>query len=245
MRTDSGVEQGSEVGAHYDSMLAKVSPTAPTARRRSPGCARRSPSCACSARSTNAAYLRALLDRPEVRAGDLDTGLVERLGDAVAPPPPAPELPAHRRGRARRPTPERRPLGCPRRLAPWRSLTPLVMRLDGSDGSGRGRGRCRMDRGHWTVQVGRDGRAGHAAGDLVRDGRPPGAASTIHREARAEPPSGSSTTACPRAGSGTSTTPPTRRGRLARGADARGRPRRPDRDGSAVRRARCWSCWSR
>jgi acetyl-CoA/propionyl-CoA carboxylase biotin carboxyl carrier protein len=43
---------------------------------------------------TNAAYLRALLARPEVRAGEIDTGLIERLGDEIAPPPPAPELAA-------------------------------------------------------------------------------------------------------------------------------------------------------
>ena len=35
--------------------------------------------------TTNIAYLRALLARPEVRAGDLDTELLERLGaDVVA-----------------------------------------------------------------------------------------------------------------------------------------------------------------
>ncbi len=44
--------------------------------------------------TTNAAYLRALLARPEVRAGELDTGLIERLGDGIAPPPPAEDLPA-------------------------------------------------------------------------------------------------------------------------------------------------------
>jgi acetyl/propionyl-CoA carboxylase alpha subunit len=44
--------------------------------------------------TTNAAYLRALLARPEVIAGDIDTGLIERLGDEVASPAPGPELAA-------------------------------------------------------------------------------------------------------------------------------------------------------
>jgi 3-methylcrotonyl-CoA carboxylase alpha subunit len=43
--------------------------------------------------ATNVSYLSALLERPDVRAGDLDTGLLERIGDELRPAP-NPELPA-------------------------------------------------------------------------------------------------------------------------------------------------------
>jgi 3-methylcrotonyl-CoA carboxylase alpha subunit len=93
-RVDSGVETGTEVSAHYDSMLAKV-----VVHGRDRDAALRALRRALAELRvigpvTNAAYLRALLDRPEVRAGELDTGLVERLGAEVAPTAPAPELPA-------------------------------------------------------------------------------------------------------------------------------------------------------
>ena len=94
VRTDSGVEQGSEVSAHYDSMLAKLIAHGPDRATALATLRTALTELRLLGPTTNAPYLRALLDRPEVRAGDLDTGLVERLGDAVAPPPPAAELPA-------------------------------------------------------------------------------------------------------------------------------------------------------
>jgi acetyl-CoA/propionyl-CoA carboxylase biotin carboxyl carrier protein len=94
VRVDSGIEEGVEVGGDYDPLLAKVIAHAPS----------RAAALACLDRAlgelvvlgpaTNVAYVRALLARPEVRAGELDTGLIERLGAEVAPPPRAPELPA-------------------------------------------------------------------------------------------------------------------------------------------------------
>ena len=43
--------------------------------------------------STNTAFLRALLTDPDVVAGRLDTGLIERRGDALtAPEPPPPHV---------------------------------------------------------------------------------------------------------------------------------------------------------
>jgi acetyl-CoA/propionyl-CoA carboxylase biotin carboxyl carrier protein len=94
LRVDSGIAEGVEVGTDYDPMLAKViahgddRPAALARLDRGLG------QLLVLGPTTNAAYLRALLARPEVRAGALDTGLIERLGAAVAPPPPAPELPA-------------------------------------------------------------------------------------------------------------------------------------------------------
>jgi acetyl-CoA/propionyl-CoA carboxylase, biotin carboxylase, biotin carboxyl carrier protein len=94
VRVDSGVEQGTEVGTDYDPMLAKV---VAHAASREEALARLDCGLAdlvLLGPITNVAYLRALLARPEVREADLDTGLLERLGAEIAPPPHAPELPA-------------------------------------------------------------------------------------------------------------------------------------------------------
>ncbi|MBX5443289.1 MAG: ATP-grasp domain-containing protein, partial [Solirubrobacteraceae bacterium] len=93
VRVDSGIATGSEVTADYDPMLAKVVAHGPD---RATALARLERALARTlvvGPTTNVAHLRALLRRPEVRAGALDTGLIERLEDAVAPPPPADDLP--------------------------------------------------------------------------------------------------------------------------------------------------------
>jgi len=94
LRVDSGVEVGSEVGLDYDPMLAKLIAHAPS---RDAALAELEAGLAellILGPATNAAYLRALLARPEVRAGALDTGLIERLGEEIAPPPQEPVLAA-------------------------------------------------------------------------------------------------------------------------------------------------------
>ncbi|MEO5874566.1 MAG: biotin carboxylase N-terminal domain-containing protein [Streptosporangiaceae bacterium] len=77
-RVDSGVAEGSVVGSRYDPMLAKVIVHAPdreTALRRLGGALG---SYTLLGVGTNIAYLRSLLAHPDVVAGRLDTGLVER-----------------------------------------------------------------------------------------------------------------------------------------------------------------------
>ena len=94
VRIDSGVALGTEVGTDYDPMLAKV---IAHGADRGEALARLESGLGellVLGPTTNAAYLRALLARPEVRAGEIDTGLIERLGDEVSPPPAAPELAA-------------------------------------------------------------------------------------------------------------------------------------------------------
>ncbi|ASU80365.1 acetyl/propionyl-CoA carboxylase subunit alpha [Actinopolyspora erythraea] len=78
VRVDSGVRTGSVVGTDYDPMLAKV-----IARGRDRSEALRRLDGALAGTSllglgTNLVFLRALLNQPEVRAGELDTGLVDR-----------------------------------------------------------------------------------------------------------------------------------------------------------------------
>jgi acetyl-CoA/propionyl-CoA carboxylase biotin carboxyl carrier protein len=87
VRVDSGIRAGSVVGTDYDPMLAKViahAESRPAALRR---LARALGELELLGVTTNAAFSRALLERDDVRAGEIDTGPLERI---LAEPPPAP-----------------------------------------------------------------------------------------------------------------------------------------------------------
>ncbi|MEV4561104.1 biotin carboxylase N-terminal domain-containing protein [Kitasatospora sp. NPDC049285] len=78
VRVDSGIAPGDRVGSLYDPMLAKViayGPDRPTAIRRLRAALSETRILGVT---TNTGYLRRLLAQPEVTAGRLDTGLVER-----------------------------------------------------------------------------------------------------------------------------------------------------------------------
>ncbi|HEY1970103.1 MAG TPA: biotin/lipoyl-containing protein, partial [Pseudonocardia sp.] len=78
VRVDSALRPELEIGGAYDPMLAKViahGPDRETALRRLDGAL---VNTSILGVPTNVAFLRALLRHPEVRAGRLDTGLVER-----------------------------------------------------------------------------------------------------------------------------------------------------------------------
>jgi acetyl-CoA/propionyl-CoA carboxylase biotin carboxyl carrier protein len=94
VRVDSGVETGTEVGLDYDPMLAKLIAHAPDRDAALSQLEAGLAELLVLGPATNAAYLRALLARPEVRAGAIDTGLIERLGEQIAPPPQDPALAA-------------------------------------------------------------------------------------------------------------------------------------------------------
>ncbi len=85
VRTDSGLTAGTTVTSAYDPMLAKIIAWAPdrdAALRRLDGALA---GTAVLGVTTNTAFLRALLHHPDVLAGRLDTGLVERhLGELTA-----------------------------------------------------------------------------------------------------------------------------------------------------------------
>ncbi|GAA4678539.1 acetyl-CoA carboxylase biotin carboxylase subunit [Streptomyces chumphonensis] len=85
VRTDSGLTEGTEVGTTYDPMLAKViayGPDRPTALRRLRAALADTTVLGVD---TNTAFLRALLAHPDVVAGDLDTGLVDRDAASLVP----------------------------------------------------------------------------------------------------------------------------------------------------------------
>ena len=79
IRVDSGVEHGTEVTTHYDSMLCKVITHADTREAAIDRLDGALAHLAILGPPTNTAFLRRLLADPDVRAGALDTGLVERL----------------------------------------------------------------------------------------------------------------------------------------------------------------------
>jgi 3-methylcrotonyl-CoA carboxylase alpha subunit len=88
IRIDSGVEEGSVVGPHYDAMLAKViasgADRAETVARLQSALER----VRVAGPKTNLAFLSAVVASPEFRAGSIDTGFVDRslprlCGDAL------------------------------------------------------------------------------------------------------------------------------------------------------------------
>lgn len=89
VRTDSAVETGSTVSADYDPMIAKV---IASGTDRQEALARLDTALAETVLlgvDTNVAFLRALLADPAVQAGDLDTGLIDRLPAFEDPEPSA------------------------------------------------------------------------------------------------------------------------------------------------------------
>jgi acetyl-CoA/propionyl-CoA carboxylase biotin carboxyl carrier protein len=113
VRMDSGIRAGSEIGTSYDPMLAKVIAHGPDRATALLRLDRALATLDLVGVTTNAAFTRALLARDDVRAGEQDTGLLERvLADLDAAPPedlvPAAVLAAA--GTARPAGPWRRPL---------------------------------------------------------------------------------------------------------------------------------------
>jgi acetyl-CoA/propionyl-CoA carboxylase biotin carboxyl carrier protein len=85
VRTDSGLSEGTEVGSLYDPMLSKViayGPDRATALRKLRAALADTVTLGVQ---TNAGFLRRLLAHPDVVAGDLDTGLVEREAAGLVP----------------------------------------------------------------------------------------------------------------------------------------------------------------
>jgi acetyl-CoA/propionyl-CoA carboxylase, biotin carboxylase, biotin carboxyl carrier protein len=92
VRLDSGVEEGTEVTSHYDPLLAKLIVSEPDREAAFARLARALGELRVVGPATNVAYLRGLAAREDVRAGEMDTGLLERIG--AEQPGPGPEQPA-------------------------------------------------------------------------------------------------------------------------------------------------------
>jgi acetyl-CoA/propionyl-CoA carboxylase biotin carboxyl carrier protein len=88
VRVDTGIREGSVVGTSYDPMLAKVVAYGPDRATALDRLDRALAQYAIAGVTTNAAFTRALIGRADVRAGEQDTGLLERVLDELATPPP-------------------------------------------------------------------------------------------------------------------------------------------------------------
>jgi 3-methylcrotonyl-CoA carboxylase alpha subunit len=90
IRIDSGVEQGGGVSIHYDPMIAKVIAHGPDRQAAFARLATALGETRVVGVTTNADFLKRLVEHPEVTAGAFDTGLIAREIEALCPPPDAP-----------------------------------------------------------------------------------------------------------------------------------------------------------
>ncbi len=95
IRVDSGVEQGSTISPHYDSMIAKLIASGPdraTAIERLTHALR---TTLVAGPRTNAAFLHALLTHPTFAGGAMDTGLIGQEGAGLTSATPNPKAITH------------------------------------------------------------------------------------------------------------------------------------------------------
>ncbi|WP_354698843.1 Acetyl-/propionyl-coenzyme A carboxylase alpha chain [Paraconexibacter sp. AEG42_29] len=85
VRVDSGVGRGSVVGSDYDSLLAKLITYAPDRETALDLAVEAAGGLHLLGVTTNTGFLARLLQSEEVRAGDMDTGMIERGIAAVGP----------------------------------------------------------------------------------------------------------------------------------------------------------------
>ncbi|WP_431974904.1 biotin carboxylase N-terminal domain-containing protein [Micromonospora haikouensis] len=93
LRLDSGVADGSTVGVHYDSMLAKLVAWAPTRAEATRLLAGALARAELHGVTTNRDLLVRVLRSPAFGAAEVDTGFLDRHPDVFAPLLPADELP--------------------------------------------------------------------------------------------------------------------------------------------------------
>lgn len=87
VRVDAGFGVGEDISAEFDSLVAKVIAWGPTrtAALARLGCALEEMRIVVEGGLTNLDFLRRLTERADVRAGEVDTGLVDRLDDTSPP----------------------------------------------------------------------------------------------------------------------------------------------------------------
>ncbi|GGJ78208.1 acetyl/propionyl/methylcrotonyl-CoA carboxylase subunit alpha [Agromyces bauzanensis] len=92
VRVDAGIAEGQEITAHYDPMIAKVIAYGTDRVQAIERLDRALADTVVLGVDTNVGFLRRLIAEPDVRAGRLDTGLIDRMPEAgagVVDPSPA------------------------------------------------------------------------------------------------------------------------------------------------------------
>jgi acetyl-CoA/propionyl-CoA carboxylase biotin carboxyl carrier protein len=92
LRVDSALTEGTEVGTEYDPMLAKVIARGGDRSQAISRLVEALRSTEILGVTTNVGFLRRLLDDQDVRAGDIDTGLIERRAPTLVPGPAGEEI---------------------------------------------------------------------------------------------------------------------------------------------------------
>ena len=125
VRVDAAVETGSTVGTDYDSMIAKVIAHGPDRATALAKLDRALSRTAILGLETNVGFLRSLLARDDVRAGEMDTGLIGRLDPPT--PPLSDEEAAEAWASAQLTRRSDDPWDSVRRLAPRRTARPRLL----------------------------------------------------------------------------------------------------------------------
>ncbi|MFG2063435.1 biotin carboxylase N-terminal domain-containing protein [Micromonospora sp. NPDC048871] len=160
LRLDSGVIDGSAVGVHYDSMLAKLIAWAPTRVEAARALAGALARAELHGVTTNRDLLVRVLRSPEFAAAQVDTGFLDRHPEVLAPLLPPAELPLVALAAALASAAARRAAapvlaGLP---SGWRNVPAVgqVTRFTGGDG-GEIEVRYRLDRAgrlaHWSTSA--------------------------------------------------------------------------------------------
>ena len=85
VRIDSGVDEGGEVSAHYDPMIAKLIAHGPTRRATAARLAAVCANVEVWPVKTNAAFLARALNHGAFLAGEVDTGFIDRHREELVP----------------------------------------------------------------------------------------------------------------------------------------------------------------
>ena len=153
VRVDSGVRAGTTIGTAYDPLLAKVIAHGPDRDTALDRLDRALATFAIAGVATNAAFTRALLARDDVRAGEQDTTLLERVLDEHPPATPDDLVPAAMLAAA----------GTARPAGPWRRAL-----ADGLGEARVGGGAVTVGDRTWTAAAIRDD--GHGDVRITLDG---------------------------------------------------------------------------
>ncbi|WP_433345230.1 biotin carboxylase N-terminal domain-containing protein [Micromonospora sp. CA-111912] len=167
LRLDSGVIDGSTVGVHYDSMLAKLVVWAPTRAEAARLLAGALARAELHGVTTNRDLLVRVLRSPEFRAAEVDTGFLDRHDEVFAPLLPPDGVPLAALAAALASAAARRSAATVLAGLPsgWRNVPafPQVARFTGPDGEIEVR--YRLDRAGTLAEWSTHPAAGDASGD--------------------------------------------------------------------------------